>query len=87
MFNFFGVIGAGQINKMGSILRYRTVIAQLLDLRDIMFQPHKFNVAVLDLPGPVPYIHNNKHKTSHNESNVTAVNEFIHQCNEITRLH
>ena len=49
MLDFLWIVGTGHIHKVGGIFGNRFIVAQFLDLWNVMFQPHKFHVAVLDL--------------------------------------
>src|SRR4030095_1452541 len=78
MFNLFWIVSAGHIYQVSSILRNGTVIAQLLYLRNVMFQSYKFNISILDSSCPVPDVHYAKHHSSHNKGCITTMWEFIY---------
>src|SRR3712207_7013787 len=54
-------------SQVRGVFRNRSVIAQLLYLRYIMFQPHKLHIPVLDLTASVPDIHNEKQSAAHQQ--------------------
>src|SRR5258706_9352898 len=84
MFYFFRIIGAGQVHEVSSIFWYGFIITELLYLRDVMFQPDKFNIAVFNFPGPVPDVHDQKHYPSDYHSYITALRKFIQEGRKVS---
>src|SRR5690349_17474343 len=87
MFDFLWIVCTGQINQVSSIFRNGTVITQLLYLGNIVFHPHKFHVAILDLSCPIPDIHDQEHNTTNQQRDETTVNKFIHERHEISYFY
>ena len=75
--NFLGVIGTGHIYQVRRKFGNCFIIAQFLYLRQVMFQPYKFNIPVFNLPAAVPDIHNGEQATGHQQCYIAAVFKFI----------
>src|SRR5205809_730921 len=52
-----------------------------------MFESYKLNIPVLDSPCPVPDVHYAKHTSSHDESCVTTMWEFVNIGNKEGTFH
>ena len=85
--NLFRIIGTGHIHQVRGIFRDRFIIAELLDLGNIMLQPDKFHVPVFDLAGAVPDIHDEEHHQSDDQGDITTMGEFHHQRHEVADFH
>src|SRR5688572_33408035 len=87
MFYFFWVVCTRQVHQMCGIFGNRFIIAQFLYLRHIVFEPYKFNIAVLDSPASEPDIHDAEHQTSDNKGDITSVGKLLHQCSEVGKFY
>ena len=61
MFYLLGVIRTGEINQVRGIFWYGFIITSYLDLWHIVLHSYEFDIAILDLPGAVPNIHDQEH--------------------------
>src|SRR4051812_39655615 len=85
--DLLGIVGTGEINQVCGILGHGQVVAQLLDLWNIMFQSHKFNIPVLDLSCPEPVIHDQEQEPSYDNGHITAVRELFHISKKEAELY
>ncbi|MNS32513.1 hypothetical protein D3C72_646010 [compost metagenome] len=82
MFDLFMIIRTGQVYQVGRIFRNRAVIGQILYNRYIIFQFYKFHIAVLDLAGTIPYIHNTKQHYRNHQGHLTTMLKLIQVGNQ-----
>src|SRR5690606_3963033 len=86
MFYFLWIVRTGKVDEMRGILGDGTVVAQFLDLGNVVFHSYEFHVTVLDLPRTEPYVHHQQHQSADQKRDVSSMNEFVHQGYEIAKL-
>src|SRR5687768_3539645 len=52
-----------------------------------MFEPHKFDVTVLNASAAEPYIHYAEHDATNNKRDITSMSELLHQCREVCKFN
>ncbi len=77
MLNFLWIISAGHVHQVRGEFRNRSIIAEFLYLRDVIFHPHKFNITVFDLARAIPYIHHHEKAAAHDQGYKTTMGKFV----------